>query len=80
MIDEAPMPIRRNRSFRRLELSIYLPHGCGRLSPLPDFDDDEVWSATKANLEKPAQALVRVRDSRTNSLSSSPPTQLSSSN
>lgn len=72
MIDEAPMPIRRNRSLRRLELSIYLPNGCGRLSPLPDFEDDEVWSATKANLEKPAQALVRVRDSRTNSLSSNP--------
>jgi hypothetical protein len=74
MLDEAPMPIRRNRSLRRLELSIYVPHGCGRLSPLPDFEDDEVWSATKVNLEKPAHALVRVRDSRTNSLSSNPST------
>ncbi|KAH7385543.1 hypothetical protein DE146DRAFT_210600 [Phaeosphaeria sp. MPI-PUGE-AT-0046c] len=72
MIDEAPMPVRRNRSFRRLELSIYLPNGCGRLSPLPDFDDEEIWSANTANLEKPAQALVRVRDSRTSSLSSNP--------
>jgi hypothetical protein len=74
MLDDAPMPIRRNRSLRRLELSIYVPNGCGRLSPLPDFEDEEVWSATKVNLEKPAHALVRVRDSRTNSLSSNPST------
>lgn len=74
MIDEAPMPMRCNRSFRRLELSIYLPNGCGRLSPLPDFEDDDVWGTSKSNLEKPAQALVRVRDSRTNSMSSNPST------
>jgi hypothetical protein len=74
MLDEAPMPIRRNRSLRRLELSIYLPNGCGRLSPLPDFEDDELWTATKVDLEKPAHALVRVRDTRTNSLSSNPST------
>lgn len=64
MMDEAPMPVRRRRSFQPLELSIYLPDGCGRLSPLPDFEE----------LEVPAQALVRVRDSRTNSLSSNPST------
>ncbi|KAF1850756.1 uncharacterized protein K460DRAFT_21476 [Cucurbitaria berberidis CBS 394.84] len=62
MVDDAPMPVRRRRSFRPLELSIYLPDGCGRLSPLPDFEEIEV----------PAQALVRVRDSRTDSLSSNP--------
>lgn len=70
MFEDAPLPIRRNRSFRRLELSIYLPDGCGRLSPLPDFDDDETWGLTKVDLERPAQALVRVRDSRTNSMAS----------
>jgi hypothetical protein len=64
MLDNAPMPIRRNRSFRRLELSIYLPDGCGRLSPLPDFDDDELWGAQKVDVEKPEQALVRERDPR----------------
>ncbi|CAO2653761.1 Nn.00g031720.m01.CDS01 [Neocucurbitaria sp. VM-36] len=64
MVNDAPMPIRRRRSFRPLELSIYLPDGCGRLSPLPDFEE----------LEVPAQALVRVRDSRTDSLSSNPST------
>jgi hypothetical protein len=72
MVDGAPMPIRRNRSFRRLELSIYLPNGCGRLSPLPDFEDEEVWTADQAGLEKPPQAVIRSRDSRTNSLSSNP--------
>lgn len=61
-IDEASMPLRRRRSFQPLELSIYLPDGCGRLSPLPDFEE----------LQLPAQALVRVRDSRTNSLFSDP--------
>ncbi|KAL6708057.1 hypothetical protein ACN47E_003491 [Coniothyrium glycines] len=62
MIEDAPAPVRRRRSFRPLELSIYLPDGCGRLSPLPDFEE----------LEVPAQAVLRVRDSRTNSLSSDP--------
>ncbi|KAJ4364687.1 hypothetical protein N0V83_009284 [Neocucurbitaria cava] len=69
MVNDAPMPIRRRRSFRPLELSIYLPDGCGRLSPLPDFEE----------LEVPAQALVRVRDSRTDSLSSNPSTSTSNS-
>jgi len=72
MIDGAAVPIRRNRSLRRLELSIYLPNGCGRLSPLPDFEDDDTWDVDSVELEKPAQALVRVRDSRTLSLSSDP--------
>ncbi|KAF2245491.1 hypothetical protein BU26DRAFT_489672, partial [Trematosphaeria pertusa] len=67
MIDDAPMPVRRRRSFQPLELSIYLPDG--RLSPLPDFEADE-WNKLPAELEIPAQALVRQRDSRTNSISS----------
>ncbi|KAH5596530.1 hypothetical protein HBI64_149460 [Parastagonospora nodorum] len=74
MVDDAPMPVRRNRSFRRLELSIYLPNGCGRLSPLPDFEDEEVWTADQVGLEKPAQALIRPQDSRTNSMCSNPST------
>ena len=76
MIDDAAMPVHRRRSFRPLELSIYLPDGCGRLSPLPDFEGDETWTAEPAELEMPAQALVRVRDSRTNSLSSNASTFL----
>ncbi|KAF2870705.1 hypothetical protein BDV95DRAFT_495628, partial [Massariosphaeria phaeospora] len=69
MLDDASMPVRRRRSFRPLELSIYLPDG--RLSPLPDFFEDE-WHPMPPELEHPAQALVRERDSRTNSLTSSP--------
>lgn len=69
---EAPPPIRRNGSFRRLELSIYLPSG--RLSPLPDFENEEVWNASEVDLTKPAQALVRERDSVTSSRSSNPST------
>ncbi|CAI6330681.1 unnamed protein product [Periconia digitata] len=61
MLDEATIPVRRRRSFRPLELSIYLPDG--RLSPLPDFEEDG-W------VKKPAQALVRNRDSATDSISS----------
>ncbi|KAF2796972.1 hypothetical protein K505DRAFT_347543 [Melanomma pulvis-pyrius CBS 109.77] len=73
MLDEAPMPIRRRRSFRPLELSIYLPDG--RLSPLPDFSvAAQEWSKLPAELEIPAQALVREHDSRTNSISSDPST------
>ncbi|KAL5373896.1 hypothetical protein DPSP01_012359 [Paraphaeosphaeria sporulosa] len=68
MIDDAPMPVRRRRSFRPLELSIYLADG--RLSPLPDFEHDE-WGEMP---QLPAQALVRNMDSRTNSISSDPST------
>ncbi|CBX99187.1 predicted protein [Plenodomus lingam JN3] len=69
MLDEAPMPVRRRGSFRPLELSIYMPNGC--LSPLPDFEEAEFGNDDSAELGIPAEALVRVRDSRTNSLSSS---------
>lgn len=72
MVDSTSMPLHRRGGFRPLELSIYLPDGCGRLSPLPDFEDEESWGAQPAGLEKPAQALVRERDSRTNSVSSNP--------
>ncbi|KAH7128672.1 hypothetical protein B0J11DRAFT_276216 [Dendryphion nanum] len=66
MFDNVPMPVRRRRSFRPLELSIYLPDG--RLSPLPDFDGE--WD----QLEVPERALVRQRDSWANSISSEPDT------
>lgn len=71
MIDDAPMPIRRRRSFTPLELSIYLPEN--RLSPLPDFLSTE-WDKLPDSLEIPALALVRNRDSRTSSVSSNPST------
>ncbi|CAG5152936.1 uncharacterized protein ALTATR162_LOCUS2969 [Alternaria atra] len=66
------MPVRRRRSFRPLELSIYLPDGCGHLSPLPDFDGEDGWASLSSQLERPAEAHVRERDSRTSSLSSNP--------
>ncbi|KAF2257827.1 hypothetical protein CC78DRAFT_171492 [Lojkania enalia] len=65
MFDDTSMPVRRRRSFRPLELSIYVDNG--RLSPLPDFSTSE-WEKLPAELEIPTQALVRGRDSRTNSL------------
>ncbi|KAF1832282.1 hypothetical protein BDW02DRAFT_503350, partial [Decorospora gaudefroyi] len=74
MTNDSAMPVRRRRSFRPLELSIYVPGGCGRLSPLPDFDVDECWARLPAELERPAEAHVRVRDSRTSSVSSNPST------
>ena len=51
--------LEKKRSFRRLELSIYLPNG--RLSPLPDFDDfaDFSWEAQPTGLEMPQPAHVR---------------------
>lgn len=70
MLDEAPMPIRRRRSFRPLELSIYLPDN--RLSDLPDFSEAEWEEMT--GLKMPAQVKVRDRDSRTNSTTSDPAT------
>ena len=68
MLDNASEPVRRRRSFRPLELSIYLPDG--RLSPLPDFELDEWDEMPRA----PAEVLVRSRDSRTNSILSDPAT------
>jgi hypothetical protein len=65
MLDDAPMPVRRRRSFTPLELSIYLPDG--RLSPLPDFTVVEL-EKLPGDLERPAHAVTR--DSRTNSISS----------
>lgn len=71
MMEENSMPVRRRRSFRPLELSIYLADG--RLSPLPDFSDSE-WDKLPAQLGLPALAHVRDHDSRTNSISSNPST------
>ncbi|KAF2817039.1 uncharacterized protein BDZ99DRAFT_7767 [Mytilinidion resinicola] len=64
--EEEAMPVRRRRSFRPLELSIYVDNG--RLSPLPDFAEAE-WSSLPAGLEFPAQARVRS-SSKTDSISS----------
>jgi hypothetical protein len=72
MLNDASMPVRRRRSFRPLELSIYLPDGCGHLSPLPDFDGEDDWTSLPSQLERPAEAHVRERDSRTSSMSSNP--------
>ncbi|KAI4958477.1 hypothetical protein J4E86_004078 [Alternaria arbusti] len=72
MLDDASVPTRRRRSFRPLELSIYLPDGCGHLSPLPDFDGEDAWASLPSQLERPAEAHVRVRDSCTSSVSSNP--------
>ncbi|KAF2122326.1 hypothetical protein BDV96DRAFT_468348, partial [Lophiotrema nucula] len=72
MLDDAPMPVRRRRSFRPLELSIYIDPD-NRLSDLPDFLHLE-WEALPAGLESPAHAVVRDRDSRANSIISNPST------
>jgi hypothetical protein len=50
-----PLPTAR-RSFRPLELSIYLP--AGRISPLPDFDSDE-WTSRLPELQRPQAAILR---------------------
>jgi hypothetical protein len=50
-----PLPSRR-RSFRPLELSIYLPNG--RISPLPDFNSEE-WEKKLPELQRPQAAVVR---------------------
>lgn len=50
-----PMPVVR-KSFRPLELSIYMP--TGRISPLPDFDS-ELWTAKLPNLQRPQSAVLR---------------------
>lgn len=72
MLNDASMPIRRRRSFSPLELSIYLPDGCGHLSPLPDFADEDTWTNLPSQLTRPEEAHVRVRDSRTSSVSEEP--------
>jgi hypothetical protein len=50
-----PLPTRR-RSFRPLELSIYLPNG--RISPLPDFASED-WVKKIPELQRPQAAVVR---------------------
>lgn len=49
---------RKRKSFRPLELTIYLPNN--RLSPLPNFNASD-WDRKPAELEYPAQALIRPR-------------------
>ena len=74
MVDDAPLPVRCRPSYRPLQLSIYLPDG--RLSPLPDFDSEDSWGTRPANIEMPAQALVRGRHARLDSVSSTTSTFL----
>lgn len=49
----------RRRSFRPLQLSMYGTDGCGRLSPLPDFQHEENWTTKPSPLSMPTQARVR---------------------
>lgn len=50
-----PMPVAR-RSFRPLELSIYISNG--RISPLPDFDSEQ-WTSKLPELQRPQSAVLR---------------------
>jgi hypothetical protein len=56
MVADAPSNTRR-RSFRPLQLSMY--DGCGRLSPLPDFEAEDDWTNKSSPLSMPAPARVR---------------------
>ena len=58
-VTNEPLSIQRRRSFRPLELSIYLPSG--RLSPLPDFSTSD-WEARLPQLPAPARALLRYSE------------------
>ncbi|TLD38423.1 Drug resistance protein [Venturia nashicola] len=49
------MPVAR-RSFRPLELSIYMP--TGRISPLPDFDSEQ-WTSKLPSVQRPQSAVLR---------------------
>ncbi|KAE9992296.1 hypothetical protein EG327_009461 [Venturia inaequalis] len=50
-----PIPVAR-RSFRPLELSIYMP--TGRISPLPDFHSEQ-WSSKLPSVQRPQSAILR---------------------
>lgn len=50
-----PMPVAK-RSFRPLELSIYMP--AGRISPLPDFDSEQ-WTSKLPSVQRPQSAFLR---------------------
>src|SRR5690242_19379531 len=52
----------RRRSFRPLQLSMYGNDGCGRLSPLPDFQKEDNWTIKPSPLSMPVPARVRGGD------------------
>ena len=58
-VTDETLSIQQRRSFRPLELSIYLP--TGRLSPLPDFSTSD-WEARIPQLPAPARALLRYSE------------------
>ncbi|KAF2837225.1 hypothetical protein M501DRAFT_1018135, partial [Patellaria atrata CBS 101060] len=59
-VEEIP---RRRRSFRPLELSIYVPNGI-HLSPLPDFSGE--WDEKTVDLAMPKEAHVRSESAASN--------------
>ncbi|XPS78353.1 hypothetical protein M3J09_010368 [Ascochyta lentis] len=64
MVTDTPTNTRR-RSFRPLQLSMYGSDGCGRLSPLPDFQMEDNWTSKPSPLSMPAQARVRGSEAMT---------------
>lgn len=60
MVRDAPDT--RRRSFRPLQLSMYGSDGRGRLSPLPDFQQEDNWTSKPSPLSMPAPARVRGGD------------------
>jgi hypothetical protein len=71
MVRDAPSNTRR-RSFRPLQLSMYGTDGCGRLSPLPDFQKGDDWTARPSPLHMPAPARVRGSEAVTEPYFSNP--------
>ncbi|KAF1924951.1 uncharacterized protein M421DRAFT_103491 [Didymella exigua CBS 183.55] len=76
MVAEAPSSTRR-RSFRPLQLSMYGYDGCGRLSPLPDFEREDDWTSKPSPLSMPAPARVRGDEIATKPYLSSNPSSYS---
>ncbi|KAF2621913.1 hypothetical protein BU25DRAFT_378854, partial [Macroventuria anomochaeta] len=64
MATDVPSNTRR-RSFRPLQLSMYGSDGCGRLSPLPDFQTEDNWTSKPSPLSMPAPARVRGNETAT---------------
>lgn len=64
MVTDVPSNTRR-RSFRPLQLSMYGSDGCGRLSPLPDFQKEDAWTSKPSPLSMPAQARIRGSETAT---------------
>lgn len=71
MVTDVPSNTRR-RSFRPLQLSMYGSDGCGRLSPLPDFQKGDDWTAKPSPLSMPQPARVRGNEIATGPYFSNP--------